>query len=171
MFQLLLYWYNNVPLYCIRYSIPLPGRTTTAQKPNYMPHDILTCSPWNHTTRKTPQTRHVELGMQYNTCIVLGIPLPLGRRLPFCRFFLSLSFNRFYRNTDIVSVRYNHIVVSLPNDNTETVGAISNSNGIVCCCLPGTTWLHVSRFCDRRSCIFLGWGISADTGCAGRRWG
>ena len=103
------------------------GTTITAKKTNCMPHNAaLTCSPYNHTNRWTPQRRggrayrtplpplgklhrHVVPGMKYDACVVPGISWSFGKRVlvSFYRFVFSLSFSRFrYRYTEIVSVRY-----------------------------------------------------------------
>ena len=108
------------------------GTTTTAQKSNCMPHNAtLTCSLYNHTTRKNPQTRggrahhtplplgklhrHVVPGMQYDACVVPGISWSLGKRVSFYRFIVSLLFYRYrYRYTESVGTVF--LIVSFTND-------------------------------------------------------
>ena len=135
------------------------GTTTTAKRTNCMPHNAtLTCSLYNHTTRKNPQTRggrahhtplplgklhrHVVPGMQYDACVVPGISWSLGKRVSFYRFIVSLSFYRFRnRYTEIVSVRY--FLSYRFQTITPKFGTISTTN------------VHILHFFDSIPTIFL----------------
>ena len=77
-------------------------------------------------------------GMQDYACVVPGVSWALGKRVSFYRFIVIVT-DIVYRN----SVGAVFLIVSFPNDNTETFGTISTTN------------VHILRFLDSIPTIFL----------------
>ena len=115
MFQLLLYWYiNGTP---IVYAIPLPEHIHSSKNKFY---DTMLLWRAHHNSIRTNRKNPI-IGTYVwcnDTCIVPGIPRPLGRRFAFYRFIVSLSFCRYryrYRNSfgTVSSYRYRTIIPKL----------------------------------------------------------